>query len=886
MGTAPFDPSSFFVPDTDPDRLEYTADDLKGDGADIAEGAADIHTAWGGLASCYSAPEAGILFSAVDSVPEDAEEVDGALGTAATALATFAEKARKLRKEAWALQGDARRFNTRVADDEDWAQGTLLGGESEEYTEYTRINSEKIRIQNDFMVAETECANALLALFSARRFTPVNPDGSTELHGGEIAYGFTEVTEELENAWGEPKIGVDHYWFWDVQHAAWDFRDDILENAGGMVGMHGAGGWDFDWSTNLDAHWWGVAQGAGAAVGLYDAEIDHWGFQSWERSREIAWDSAVEAAHAIVPWEEWEERPAYVITTLLLNVGTIAAGVALSATGFGAVVGVPLLAYKGLKILDGIGGVPRGLTDALQNLVDSAASGRHGGVPGSGGTTPVVSLTDSTLRGLGIDPQRLRGLLSGLETLRSPEAGSPAGDGAADAERPADPTAAELAAGQEFLDGVDPRSRTELEEGLRDAEDLWVTSQVPDDVSSVNDTPVQRYETDPALIEAEDGQRVDIDSAGNEITAHHDTTITNNTSENSGSLSTPSGTTAVAPDSGSISHSGMINLGLGGGSSSGGTSGGGTGQNLSSLATGGASVRLEVGQDGYPGPKERFGDNGLVLQSDTTYRLFDSAGSLQSTYRTDANGDIVEIRLESQHPKSRHPEMLNPRPNATYVVNVGNSEYTFKTDSSRRTVYVEGELEYGNQRRNLDEQGEVNKRGRRYFGLLNDQILKDFRDEHDRDPNPGEVQLVDVGNWNGGHLFGSAEFLGPGERLNQAPMLDIVNQERVIRPGISGSFRRAEWTWYGLLRNDKNALIRGLGDDYNTQMSVWQPILAAGPNPPKVEVAISLEDDPAMKPIPDPKTGELVHPPPAIIHVEWSINGVRQDPLEYDNHPK
>lgn len=525
MGKAPFDPSSFFAPDTDPDRLEYTAGDLTGDGADIAESATDIHTAWGGLASCYSAPEAGVLFSAVDSVPSDAEEVDGALGTTATALDTFAEKARELRKEAWALQGDARRFNAKVADDEDWAKGTLLGGESEEYTEYTRINSERIRIQNDFMAAEAECANTILALFSARRYTAVNPDGSTGLRGGEIAYGFTEITEELQNAWGGPAVGVDHYWFWDVQHGVWDFGAGIVENAGGMVGMHGTGGWDFEWGTNAGDHWWGVVEGAGAMVGLYDAEIDHWGFQSWERSGEIAWDSAVEAAHAIVPWEEWEERPAYVITTLLLNVGTIAAGVALSATGVGAAVGVPLLAYKGLKILDGIGGVPRGLTDALQNLVDSAASDR----PGSGGSTPVVSLTDDTLRSLGIDPQRLRGLLSGLETLRSPETGSPSGDGAADAERPTDPTAAELAAGQEFLDGVDPRSRTELEEGLHGAEDAWVTSQVPDDVSSVNDTPVQRYETDPSHIEAEGGQRVEVDSAGNEITAHHDSTITDST---------------------------------------------------------------------------------------------------------------------------------------------------------------------------------------------------------------------------------------------------------------------------------------------------------------------------------------------------------------------
>ncbi|MDE3719945.1 DNA/RNA non-specific endonuclease [Nocardiopsis sp. N85] len=561
MGTAPFDPSTFFVPATDPDRLEYTAGDLKGDGADIVEGAADIHTAWAGLSSCYSAPEAELLFSAVDAVPEDAGEVDGALGTAATALTTFAERARELRRQAWALQGDARRFNARVADDEDWAKGTLLGQESEEYTEYSRINSEKIRIQNDFMAAEAECANAIVALFSARRYTAVNPDGSTRLRGGEIAYGFTEITEELENAWGEPEVGVDHYWFWDVQHAAWDFGGGILENAGGMVGMHGAGGWDFEWGTNVEAHWWGVVQGAGAAVGLYDAEIDHWGFQSWERSREIAWDTAVEAAHAIVPWQEWEERPAYVITTALLNVGTIAAGVALSSTGVGAVVGVPLLAYKGLKILDGLGGGHNGLTGAVRELIDNAASGRHGGSGGSGGgsgqATPVISVDEDTLRAFGFDPEKLRALITGLEALRDQDPRSPSGDGAADAERPADPTAAELAAGQGFLDGIDPRSRSGLEEGLREEQGLWVTGQVPDDVSSVNDTPVQRYETDPPRIEAQDGRRVEVDSAGNEITAHHDTTITNSIGSGGGSPDTPNGgTITVDPDSGPGSRPG------------------------------------------------------------------------------------------------------------------------------------------------------------------------------------------------------------------------------------------------------------------------------------------------------------------------------------------
>lgn len=897
MSPAPFDPSSFFVPDTDPDRLEYTAGDLTGDGADITESAGDIHTAWGGLASCYSAPESGVLFAAVDSVPDDAEEVNGALGTAATALGTFAEKARKLRKEAWALQGDARRFNDKVADDEDWAQGTLWGQESEEYTEYSRINSERIRIQNDFMAAEAECANAILALFSARRYTAVNPDGSTTLRGGQVAYGFTEVTEELENAWGGPKVDVDHYWFWDVQHAVWDFGSGIVENAGGMVGMHGAGGWDFAWGTNAGDHWWGVVEGAGAMVGLYDAEIDHWGFQSWERSREIAWETGVEAAHAVVPWREWGERPGYVIATAALNAGTIAAGVALSATGVGAVVGVPLLAYKGLKIFDGIGGGTRGPIDALQNLIDNAASGRHavsGG--GSGQATPVVSLSDDTLRTLGIDPQRLHTLLTGLEGLRDQDTRSPSGDGTAPV-RPADPTAAGLAAGREFLDGVDPRSRAEVEEGLRDQQDLWVVSQVPDDVSAVHDTPVQRYETDPSLIEAQNGQRVEVDSAGNEITARHETpTVTNSTGDGSNPRDTPRGTTAVtdpAPGRG-----GTVG---GGGDGPTGPRGGSTlpegpdrdpldridffEDDLLPEDTSGQPDRLDPGsleekllkrddpavEHLLPGKGEKFG-SGINLEPNSRYVLYETDENLTTEYLTDAEGNIREIHADSKGWNAKHPEFMDPRPNMTYVVD----SYTFRTDGSSRTVSVEGTLQQGENVRNEAQQDVVNTEAKRYFQLLNEQYGEKYQD----------IQ------WDAGHLVGSQEFLGIGERLNLAGMRFDVNQNRVdtalpdipkdIRGGIQASYRNVERAWRGILNHgDKWHLF----DDPRFKEDTWRGALMLNPANPEINVRISAIYDPDLPKVTDPATKKEILPPPSSIVVDWSLNGVDMRQLRYNNIP-
>ena len=885
MGTAPFDPSTFFVPGTDPDRLEYTADDLTSDGADITERAADIHTSWGGLASCYNAPEAEILFAAVDSVPSDAEEVDGALGTVAAALAVFAEKVRKLRKEAWELQGDAHRFNAKVADDEDWAKGTLLGGESEDYTEYTRINAEKIRIQNDFMAAEAECANDILALFSARRYTAVNPDGSTRLRGGEIAYGFTEITEELQNAWGEPAIGIDHYWFWDVQHAVWDFGAGIVENVGGMVGMHGAGGWDFEWDANTSDHWWGVVEGAGAMVGLYDAEIDHWGFQSWERTGEIILDTALETAHAFAPWTEWEERPAYMLTTLMLNAGTIAAGAALSSTGVGAVVGVPLLAYKGLKILDGVGGAPHGLTSALQDLVDHAAANHRGGASGSSGSTPTVSLTDHMLRALDIDPQRLHDLFTRVEGLRAPYPNPSPQEGGARAEQPVGPTAAELAAGQDFLDGVDPRSRAELEEGLRGTEDMWVVSQVPDDVSSVNDTPIRSYETAPSSIEVESGQRVGGDSAGNEIASHYNGTITNSVGGDNGSQNTlPGGTTTMAPEPGADFGSGS---GHGGTAVSGADGNNGLGHGLSGGQglTEDAQDRLNVNaldvkpvkRDDptvahlLPEEGERFG-TGIVLEPNSRYVLYEADGKLTIEYLTDADGSIREIHADSKGWNAKNPEFMNPRPDMTYVVD----GYTFKTDSHSRTISAEGTLQLGENVRNETQQDIVNSEARRYFQLLNEQYGHKYQD----------IQ------WDAGHLIGSQEFFGIGERLNLEGMRFDVNQNRTatalpdipheLRKGIRGSYRNAERAWRGILSQGEKW---HLFNDPRFNDGTWNAALALNPDNPRIDVKIEAVHDPDFPIITDPITGREIPPPPRTIFADWPLNGIEMDRLRYNNLP-
>ncbi|MFV2195944.1 hypothetical protein [Nocardiopsis sp. LOL_012] len=59
-----------------------------------------------------------------------------------------------------------------------------------------------------------------------------------------------------------------------------------------------------------------------------------------------------------------------------------------------------------------------------------------------------------------------------------------------------DPTAGELDDALTAVEALDPDSRRRIEEGLAAEEEAWVAAQVPEDVSTVHDTPVGRYEGD------------------------------------------------------------------------------------------------------------------------------------------------------------------------------------------------------------------------------------------------------------------------------------------------------------------------------------------------------------------------------------------------------
>ncbi|MFW6640710.1 hypothetical protein ACOALZ_11805 [Nocardiopsis algeriensis] len=565
-------PRNFPVPQTLTYSLDSQAGTFKDNGADLADKGNDIKSAWGGLQGIYSAPEAETLFSVLDPVATDGEDVSDNITKASTALIEFAETVKGIQDRWRTLRTDTNSFLASIdnGNKEGWDEGSgfwFWKEESENVTKHNELLDRAAALKHEFEEAERKCANAITGLFGGTRFVPQNSEGSRKNGDKTFVYGLEEPLTGVPMEWGAPQ-STDHAWYNDLGDAVGDFTVGIAEDLGGMVGIHGENGWFSDsWGDNLWNYWGGAVEGAASLVGVGKDENGNWGF-SWE-TMGSAWK---EAAHSVVPWEEWGERPWYTIGTAVLNIGSMAAGAALTATGVGAVVGVPLLAWRGSRILGAVGDGGRG-PDADMGPDGGADIGLPSRVPGFGdGSIPPVDLGDLTRLNLNMgDFGRMTDALERLNNSTgggsSPDLGesgrrnAPGGDGStannkgggsgdtntgtsggdsssrptvrdddkpedtrdrrpaedresgrdrdeADAGETTHPTTELLDSSQDFLDGVDPESVRGLDEGLRNQERDWVANQVPDDASSVNDTPVQRYESEAEVERPEELVRV------------------------------------------------------------------------------------------------------------------------------------------------------------------------------------------------------------------------------------------------------------------------------------------------------------------------------------------------------------------------------------------
>ena len=420
-------PLTFPEPSVSVDYVNAMASGLRELGTSIADTGNDITSSWGGLNGPYSAPESETLFSVLDPVATDGDTVGEELDRAARALENFAEDVADIKTRWSNLRVEAYDLRSRIdAEGDDWDKGDGFAGfgDAPLVEENDALIKQGGKIITDYTEVENTCANAINDGISGRTQFEQQPEGDAELDPNVFYHGFEQDLSELAEAWGHESAQTDYGWWVDVSHAVWDFGVDAVEGVGAMVGAHSSEGWlQASWGDALKEYHWDNLTSAASLVGLYDAESDSLGWNGGEGVGE-AWK---DLAHSVVPWEEWGDRPGYVIGTAALNVIGLVGGAALTATGVGAVVGVPLMAWRGMSIVDGMGGSGHGGGGGADiDLPDVSHVPQFGG---SG--SPLINLAGRALDATGFGPSQLADLKNMVNRLMpSGQSGTePAGTG-------------------------------------------------------------------------------------------------------------------------------------------------------------------------------------------------------------------------------------------------------------------------------------------------------------------------------------------------------------------------------------------------------------------------------------------------------------------------
>ncbi|MFD3683933.1 hypothetical protein ACFWTE_03800 [Nocardiopsis sp. NPDC058631] len=170
--------------------------------------------------------------------------------------------------------------------------------------------------------------------------------------------------------------------------------------------------------------------------------------------------------------------------------------------------------------------------------------------------------------------------------------------------------------------------------------------------------------------------------------------------------------------------------------------------------------------------------------------------------------------------------------------------------------------------------------------------------------------VYDGSSWQGGHVIASNFFAGPGERINIIPMLKSLNH-----PGGSATFAdnwgRLEYLWHGILSGNDGNLGRAYSTGHAENHPGGKPALIdqwrklAG-DKPSITFRVEVEYDDSLTDFNRaefqarqdnlnsyahqydrnrPEEMNNLGAPPSEIVVDWSLNGVDQARLNYDNHP-
>jgi hypothetical protein len=404
-------PGSIPVIEGDMEALGAHARSISETGRAFADTGAAVHTTWQGLYPHYVAPESGQLLSATGPVATVSATVGEDLGSAGTALATYAAEVTLIQAEFVALRRQADELVTTI---------TALGD---------GWNSDQALVDRDkqligavteqivaFQEAERRCASALRALYGAPPLTADNGDGVLD-PATEHGYTLDQLGAAAANGglpWGTT-TEVDHPWYIDVVNVPISFVTGLKDSVvGAVVGVGALVGLDdTGWHGSTAGQAWGNLGNLGLGLlvygvfGIAEAErIDNDGSIPWLAPGTLG--QTLEAAgKGFIAYDQWDDDPARAAGATLGNVvlavvGTKGAGAGLR--GSGAAVGRipgPVAAQASRALLatgNAIGRIPtladiaRGATNAFQGFRTRLFGDADGppipGAPDSGGRTP------------------------------------------------------------------------------------------------------------------------------------------------------------------------------------------------------------------------------------------------------------------------------------------------------------------------------------------------------------------------------------------------------------------------------------------------------------------------------------------------------------------
>ncbi|WP_017535944.1 hypothetical protein [Nocardiopsis alba] len=344
-------------PTTLVENLQAAIDLMRSSAGSVSEGGQGIKSTWGGLQAHYTAPESETLFSAMDRVAECGDDIESDVSAAVTALETFAEAAQSAKEELGAIRDEAWEFREEMQAEEAW---------NENPANTLRNHIIKLRANKawgEYQDAERECASSLSSINGGNSVYVAageDPPGENEIVYGIDAADVPDPNFDMtslgdwkrihEFGWNYLRDGnkpVEVAWAADSYMATWDnFGGGMVwglgVNAVASTGLWREGsGWAGSASEvrdNAGAHLKDTIKGYAALAGLYGSSGSLIGegdftMDTWKSNMGESWK---EVAHDLVPWREWDDRPAYTVTTAGGNLALAVVGLPARAGMLGA----------------------------------------------------------------------------------------------------------------------------------------------------------------------------------------------------------------------------------------------------------------------------------------------------------------------------------------------------------------------------------------------------------------------------------------------------------------------------------------------------------------------------------------------------------------------